>query len=193
MEQPRSIVLFVVDGLRPDGLEKAHTPNIDGLLRSGAYTLKAQTTMPAITLPCMASMFLGTGPEQHGITSNTWTPSPQIPSIIDAVRSAAKSTAAFYNWEPLRDLSMPGSLDASFFRRNYHSPQGDMEIAEDVARYLSARATDFAFVYLGYTDMAGHDYGWMTDAYIDAVANADVGIGKCSMPWEQRDLLSILS
>lgn len=178
MRWPRSAVLFVVDGLRPDGLQHAHTPNIDSILGSGACTFQAKTTMPTITLPCMVSMFLGTGPDRHGIATNTWAPARQIPSIVDLVHSAGRSTAAFYNWEPLRDLSMPGSLDASYFRRSYHAPQGDTEIAEGAASYLSNRSTDFAFVYLGYTDMAGHDYGWMTDSYLKAVSNADAGIGK---------------
>jgi len=53
-----------------------------------------------------------------------------------------------------------------------------MEIADGAAGYLSDRPTDFAFIYLGYTDMAGHDYGWMTDSHLEAVKNADAGIGK---------------
>ena len=176
MRQSQSVVLFVVDGLRTDGLKQADTPQIDSLMNGGAHTFEAQTIMPSITLPCMASMLLGTGPERHGIT-NTWEPTA-IPSIIDLVHSSGKTTASFYNWEPLRDLSKPGSLDAAFFRRNCSEPQGDLEIAEYAAHYLSDKATSFALVYLGYTDIAGHDCGWMSDHYIEAVENADAGIGK---------------
>jgi len=178
MRQFQSVVLFVVDGLRPDGLKQANTPHIDSLMNGGARTFEARTIMPSITLPCMASMLLGTGSERHGITTNTWTPIAPIPSIIDLVHSAGKTTASFYNWEPLRDLSKPGSLDASLFRRNCGEPEGDLEIARYAAHYLSDKATSFALVYLGYTDMAGHDYGWMSDHYIEAVENADAGIGK---------------
>ncbi len=65
MERSLSVVVFIVDGLRPDGLEQAHTPNIDSILSTGAYTFRAETTMPTMTLPCMASMFLGTSPDAH--------------------------------------------------------------------------------------------------------------------------------
>ena len=178
VRQSQSVVLFVVDGLRSDGLKQANTPYMDSLMNSGAHTFEARTIMPSITLPCMASMLLGTGSELHGITTNAWTPIAPIPSIIDIVHSAGKTTASFYNWEPLRDLSKPGSLDAAFFRRSCSAPEGDLEIAEYAARYLLDKATAFALVYLGYTDIAGHDYGWMSDHYIEAIENADVAVGK---------------
>lgn len=179
MLSSRSIVLFVIDGLRPDGLLQADTPNIDSLISNGVYTLEARTVIPSITLPCIASMFLGTSPEQHGITTNTWTPiNKPILSIIDLAHSANMKTASFYNWEPLRDLSKPGSLDAALFQKNIDAPQGDQEIAEIAANYLLKKPTTFAFIYLGYTDIAGHNYGWMTDSYVKAIKNADVAIGK---------------
>ena len=174
-----SVVLFVVDGLRPDGIEESSTPQIDGLMKNGAHTFKARTVMPSITLPCIASMFLGTEPEHHGITTNTWVPmARRIPSVIDIIHSAGKTCASFYNWEPLRDLSIPGSLDAAVFRRNCDAPQGDREIADAAAQYLSNNNVSFVFIYLGYTDAAGHAHGWMSETYLEAVENADAAIEK---------------
>ena len=116
MGRVNSVVLFVVDGLRPDGLQKAKTPSIDSLVNNGAYTFEARTVMPSVTLPCIASMLLGTDPKHHGIITNTWNTSDRlIPSVIDLVHFEGMTTASFYNWEPLRDLSKPGSLNASFF------------------------------------------------------------------------------
>jgi len=179
MEWVKSVVLFVVDGLRPDGLEKADTPCIDSLVNNGAYTFKARTVMPSITLPCLASMFLGTEPKHHGITTNTWNAAAQsIPSIIDVIHLEGMTASSFYNWEPLRDLSKPGSLSASFFLDNCKEPQGDLEIARLAADYLSQKPVSFAFIYLGHTDAAGHKYGWMTDGYFEAVENADAAISE---------------
>ena len=179
MKKLKSVVLFVVDGLRPDGLKRADTPHIDDLVNNGTYTFKARTVMPSITLPCLASMFLGTEPERHGITTNTWNEAARsIPSIIDLIHSEGMTTSSFYNWEPLRDLSKPGSLNASFFLNNCEEPQGDLEIARLAADYLSKKPVSFAFIYLGYTDAAGHKYGWMTARYFEAVENADIAIGE---------------
>jgi len=179
MRRIKSVVLFVVDGLRPDGLKKADTPCMDDLVNNGVYTFKAKTVMPSITLPCIASMFLGTEPKHHGITTNFWNPKAHsIPSIIDLVHLEGMTASSFYNWEPLRDLSKPGSLSASFFLDNCEEPQGDLEIARLAADYLSRSPTSFAFIYLGYTDAAGHKYGWMTDGYLEAIENADMAIER---------------
>jgi len=173
------VVLFVVDGLRPDGLREANTPFIDSLIDNGAYTFNARTVMPSVTLPCIASMFLGTDPQHHGIVTNTWRPPSQsIPSIIDLIHLAGMTASSFYNWEPLRDLSKPGSLNAAFFLDNCKDPKGDLEIARLAADYLFNSPTSFAFIYLGYTDAAGHKYGWMSEGYIEAVENADTAIKR---------------
>jgi predicted AlkP superfamily pyrophosphatase or phosphodiesterase len=36
-------LLIILDGCRPDALAQAHTPNIDSLRQSGAYTWTART------------------------------------------------------------------------------------------------------------------------------------------------------
>ena len=116
MREIENVVLFLVDGMRPDGLQQADTPVMDGLIASGAHTLAGRTVMPSITLPCTTSLFLAVPPERHGITTNTWvSPERPVAGLIDAVHQAGGRTASFYNWEQLRDLSRPGSLAASFF------------------------------------------------------------------------------
>ena len=56
------VVLFVIDGMRPDGLQQADTPHIDNVFQRGAYTYTARTVMPSGTLPAHTSMFRGVGP-----------------------------------------------------------------------------------------------------------------------------------
>ena len=62
------VILFVLDGLRPDGLQQAPTPHVDCLISQGASTYTARTVMPSSTLPCHTSMFRGVTPQRHGIT-----------------------------------------------------------------------------------------------------------------------------
>lgn len=180
MSQGPKVVLFVVDGMRPDGLLQADTPTLDRLMATGATTLRARAVMPSVTLPCHMSLFLGVDPRRHGITTNTWTPQARpVPGLFGVLRSAGRVSASFYNWEQLRDLSRPGSLDAAFFLDNCHYAEGtgDLKLAELASRWLRENPADFAFVYLGYTDIAGHDHGWMTAPYLRAIANADLCIG----------------
>ena len=179
MTLTRRVVLFVIDGLRPDALPHSHTPQIDRLVAQGAYTWQAQTVIPSISLPCHLSMFCAVAPERHGVFSNAWTqpPSP-VPSLIEVVHGASLGTAAFYTWEPLRDLAPPGALDIAYCRRLGDVPgNSDLHIATAAATYLAEREPALTFVYLGATDEVGHRHGWLSEPYLQAVSQADQAIG----------------
>jgi predicted AlkP superfamily pyrophosphatase or phosphodiesterase len=168
------IILFSIDGMRPDGLIQADTPTIDSLIGAGASTMTARTVMPSVTLPCHTSMLRGVDVPRHGITSNVFQPLARpVPSLFDAAKAAGKRTGFFYNWGQLRDLFEPDSLDVGYVWNNAHSADGDWRIARAAAVHLQERAFDFLFVYLGWTDECGHAHGWMTPEYLDAIANAD--------------------
>ncbi len=181
MDRSQSVVLFLVDGMRPDGLQAAETPTIDGLVLAGASTFNARTVMPSATLPCHMSLFHSVPPERHGITSNTYTPQVRpVPGLMDVVQQSGGIAVAFYNWEELRDVARPGALQASFFVRIDEPAKGrsDDEVATLAARWLADNPFHLAFVYLGCTDVAGHAYGWMSAEYLQAIAHADRCIGR---------------
>src|SRR4051812_10308887 len=181
MSSAKSVILFSIDGMRPDGLQQAATPNIDRLIDTGAHTLMATAITPPITLPSHTSMFRGVPPERHGITANRWSPMARpIPSIFEVVHAAGRKTASFYNWEELRDLSGPGALDYSFYRSLHNTTDigHDMEIAEAAVAVLSREQLAFTFVYLGWTDEVGHKHGWMSPEYITAIGEADAAVGR---------------
>jgi len=191
------VVLFVVDGMRPDGILKARTPVLQSLITHGASSLTAQTVMPSITLPTHASMFHGVSPEIHGVTSNLWQTVPPAESgepvlgIMELVHQAELKAAAFYTWEELRDLWRPGSLVLSSFV-NIYAPGGDhsdAEIARLAGETIVREQPDFAFVYLGWTDEIGHRKGWMSPEYLEAIGSADAAIGQVLEALEKAGLL----
>ncbi len=186
-------VLCVVDGLRPDILWPASyrpdsyrpdarlecdTPVLDELMARGRATLTARSVMPSVTLPCHMSLFHSVEPGRHGVVTNTWTPQVRpVPGLFDVARAAGQRTAAYYNWEELRDLWRPGALTMGYFWHDNKSPAGDARVAQAAAVGLRAGEIDLAFVYLGHVDEAGHRYGWLSPGYLDAVAHADACIG----------------
>ncbi len=179
MHTNRRFVLFLVDGMRPDGLLRADTPALDGLRAAGMHTLSARTVMPSMTLPCHTSLFLGVPPARHGITTNLWTPQVRpVPGLFDVLQEAGFATASFYNWEELRDLARPGALNASFMVKDSTGDgAADTMVSRLAANWLGTQPFHFAFVYLGGTDIAGHAFGWMSDGYLQAIAHADRCIG----------------
>ena len=180
MSNTKRFVLFLVDGMRPDGMMQAQTPVMDGLRACGAHTLAARTVMPSMTLPCHTSLFLGVRPSRHGITSNLWTPQVRpVPGLFDLLQQAGLVTASFYSWEELRDLARPGSLNVSFMIKDSTGDgTADTAVAHQAAAWLGDHDFNFAFVYLGGTDIAGHLFGWMSDGYLQAINHADSCIGK---------------
>jgi len=172
------VILVLIDGLRPDAITPERCPTLDGLMRRGTWSLKARSVMPSITLPCIASVFHSVPPTRHGITTNDWHPMARpLPGLFDVAHAAGLRTAALYNWEPLRDLGRPGSLDLSLFIHNETTPEGDDVIAEEAARLILRERPELAFVYLGTVDSAGHGYGWMSDAYLHQVGRVDGALG----------------
>lgn len=173
------VVLFVVDGLRPDAISSMETPTLAGMMARGRYSLSAQTVMPSVTLPCHMSLFHSVDPGRHGVTTNTWTPQVRpVAGLFDVAKLAGKRAAAFYNWEELRDLWRPNAVEQAYFWRDNKSPEGDQRIAQAAAQLLPGEAYDVAFIYLGHTDEAGHREGWLSPYYRAAVRNADGCIGR---------------
>lgn len=188
------IMVILIDGMRPDGLQQAYTPQMDELLAQGSATFNAQTVMPSISLPCMASLFWGCTPQQHGIVDNIYLPpKPPVADIFDVMHRSGRTTASFYNWEELRDLSRPGVLDTALFLKNLDREEGDgdLQLTELVVNQIKRQPPDFSFLYLGVTDIAGHHQGWMSPAYLEAIHRADRCIGMIRQALPDGSLLVV--
>jgi predicted AlkP superfamily pyrophosphatase or phosphodiesterase len=178
-----SKVLFIMlDGCRPDALAQAQTPHLDSLWKTGAYTWKARSVMPSVTLPAHTSMFRGVPPQKHGIgADNTFrTSAASFPSVFELSAEAGRHNAMFYSWEQLRDLSRPGSLKMSYClsAEAHLGGDNDTPVALAAGAYLVNTQPDFCFLYLGDIDITGHLHGWMSPEYIEAIEMNDRAIGR---------------
>ncbi len=172
-------VLIMTDGLRPDALDRINSPHIDRICQEGAWTLTAQSVMPSFTLPCHMSIFHSVPPARHGVTQNLYQPpAGSLPGLFDIARAGRLKCAAFYGWEPLRDLGRPETLHAAYFRDLlFMGPEGDEQLAAAAASYIRDERPDFVFVYLGQVDIWGHVYGWMSPAYLAQAERLDRAVG----------------
>ena len=68
----KKALLICLDGVRPDALLFASTPNIDRLLTKGraAYSFHAQCEARSLSGPSWASVFTGLLMDQHGVRDN---------------------------------------------------------------------------------------------------------------------------
>lgn len=179
MAEYAPVIFVMIDGLRPDAIAPAGCTHLQTLCARGAWTLSARSVLPSITLPCHLSIFHSVPPARHGITTNTFQPMARpLPGLFDQANLYNKRCAAFYNWEPLRDLGRPESLHYAWYRNTYLSEEGDDEVVDVAIDALQRHRPDFAFVYLGTVDTAGHFYGWMSDEYLAQARRVDGQLGR---------------
>lgn len=186
----RRVVLISLDGISVPGFQKANAPRLKGLLAEGCLSLNTRVVMPSVTLPNWTSHLTGSGPEQHGVVDNNWTPSnfklPAIavdekgyyPSVFKVLKDAVPQmkTAFYYNWKELIYPYNQNYFDeASFLEKD-----GYVENYDKAFRFIKDNRDNptLVFLYSVHTDHAGHRSQWMSADYIRSIEQADVEIGK---------------
>ena len=188
------VILVLVDGLRPDSIPLCGHSFLPEIARKSLSTMNASTVIPSITLPCHMSLFHSVDPGRHGILTNIWVPQVRpVKGICEKLREAGKKSAFFYNWEELRDLSRPGSLDYSCYISEQYNSDTDIKVTNAAKQYIEEYLPDFVFIYLGETDIFGHDYGWMSKEYLNAVNNASCCIEKLYNAFSDRYVFIIIA
>lgn len=173
------VLLILIDGMRPDSLDKSGHAFIEEMKAKGSYALDAQTVMPSVTLPCHMSLFHSVPPERHGILSNIYTTQVRpILGLCEQLHANRKICGFFHNWAELRDLTRPGSLAYNCFISGaaYTYEAANKLLTDKAIEYINEQLPDFTFLYLGLVDEVGHKHGWMSDEYIQSVYDSWVCI-----------------
>jgi len=170
----RKVILISIDGMRPDGLMQCGNVFVEELMRMGSYTLSGSSMDPSVTLPCHMSIFHSVAPARHGVTTNTYTPMVRpINGLFEQINNAGGWSAMYYAWEPLRDVSRPGSLKFSRYIWAYSTENTDRLLTEAALQDIKTYAPDFVFIHMVETDeKGGHDNGWMSGPYLKCIHDA---------------------
>ena len=164
------VILIVVDGVRPDILVGANTPNIDNLTASGSFTWNAWTVTPSVTLAAVPSIFTGATPQVHGVTN--WDGEIYAETFVEVFEEAGLPCAI------VGEDAILGGYSATYCTNYYSHPQAEehfMTIAIDLLR-----ENDFYFitVYNPVPDHMGHSHGHGSPEYREAIEDADYQIGR---------------
>lgn len=182
----KHVIIIGVDGMSPDGIRNAETPNMDEMMASGASSMEARGVLPTVSSPNWASLIMGASPAQHGVTSNDWRmdknniptqisgSSAFFPTIFKVAKDQRPElkTAIIYDWGGFGNL-----FDHSDPTHQEHA-EGEETTTHRVIEYFTQERPNFLFVHLDHVDHAGHSEGHGTDAYYEAVEKADRLIGK---------------
>lgn len=190
-------IIVGCDGMSPNGVQMAHTPVMDRLMKEGAFTLHARGVMPTSSSPNWASMIMGAGPEQHGVTSNDWEtnkfeiaptvvgPGGIFPTIFSVIREQhpGATTGVFHDWDGFGRLFERGMVT-----RIEHG-SGPTNTLRDAMEWFRQARPEFLFIHLDHVDHAGHQFGHGTPEYYAAVEVADMLIGEVVSTLEDLHML----
>jgi predicted AlkP superfamily pyrophosphatase or phosphodiesterase len=198
LAQVEHVVIVGVDGLSPKGLRAAAVPAIDALRAKGIWTYHARGVFPTVSSPNWASMIMGAGPEQHGITSNDWKPGQgpvppvctnapgRFPTLFGQLRAQRPSAVIgiFHHWDGFGRLVEPNVAD-----RLEAGKTAPATMAAALT-FLRQRRPHLLFIHLDSVDHAGHEHGHGSPEYRSAVSEADKLIGQLVDTVHQTNLAS---
>lgn len=178
---PRVQHVFIIsfDGGKPAVMKKSAMPIARAMAQKGAFTWKARTIFPSITLTSHTSMLTGVVPAKHKVYWNDWIPTKglvKVPTVFKLAHAKGFSTAFFAGKAKFRHLNLPGTLD-KFEIPGYSA----RSVSDAAAQYIIARRPNLMFIHFADGDGAGHDFGWGSSEQIKAFASTDSALKKVRM------------
>lgn len=198
--RPKSLVL-ALDGVRPDALAYAATPNFDRLIQGawkpgyrGAYTAFAQNLYdaPTVSGPNHAAIMCGSVSSQHGVTGNSDVSSGDFENYPHYLRilegdDAERNTAYLFTWGTDRFITsgadyIVDSSDGPNLTTTVAILQGTHvnTSGDEGTQWLLGTDPDAVFLFLDEGDAAGHGAGFELGVprYVAMMETLDTQLGE---------------
>lgn len=202
----KKALLVIVDGIPADMIEREDTPNIDEIANDGGYTRAymggergGYSQTPTISAVCYTSMITGTWGNKHNVWGNgVENPNYNYWTIFRHLKEhqPERKLGIYSTWLDNRTKILgEGKDETNTLKIDYHYDgyeldtvrfphdkmttyisKIDEEVTREAWRSLREEAPDLSWVYLQYTDNAGHIFGDKEGMY-DAVRKADRQVG----------------
>lgn len=175
--QDKKVLIIGIDGVRPDALEAADTPNIDALIANGIFSPDALNDDITSSGPGWSSILCSVWSDKHGVTDNSFAGENygQFPPLFARVEAfnPELSTASICHWAPINDEIVQTSAD---FVLNVTS---DEDLSAQSVIHIAGADPDFMFIHFDDVDHAGHSYGYGPDIpeYISSIEQVDYLMG----------------
>ena len=180
------VVVIGVDGLSPDGIQKADTPVIDSMIANGSVKWNVRTVLTSSSSQNWMSMISGAGPEQHGVINNDWEiddhtlppivqePDGRFPTIFSILHKAKPNAeiGAVYHWDGFGRLYQKNAVN---YDKRFSTEDST---ATDFIRYIKDKKPMLGFVHFDHVDHAGHHGGHGSPEYYQSVVKTDSLVGK---------------
>ena len=189
---PPVTILLSIDGFRPDYLDRGVTPRLNALAAGGVRgSMKA--SFPTMTFPNHQTLVTGLRPDRHGIVGNSMEDARK-PGVVFTLSNsdpfwwnAAEPIWATAEKQGLRTATMfwPGStVDYGIRPRDWWpyakevTERQRVDAVVDWLRRPQALRPRFVTLYFDTVDTIGHRHGPDAKETTDAIAQADVLVGR---------------
>ncbi|AJT66886.1 hypothetical protein T261_5256 [Streptomyces lydicus] len=187
---PKVLVIGLDGAGRLDRVKDADTPALDGLMAAGITaptSLYANPMARTESAPGWSTIITGVWPDKHGVKDNSFTGAdytayPDFLTRIERARPALR-TYAIASWAPIPDRIFSAEVDTRVATPDAEYDKGTT--ARAVAQLKNGNP-DAVFVQLDNVDHAGHSSGAASQAYLDALHEADAQIGELLAALESR-------
>jgi len=192
--QEKKALTIAIDGLRPDALAVAATPNIDSLLDgsffnsrepTGFFSMNAQAEHMTFSGPGWGAYITGLHVDRHGADSNSFVnATPGLKDWISIIEQHQPelNTYRVLTWA-VADQAFESGADTAV---NFEYTQvvgglnGDARLTNYVEQLVQTEETDLVMTFFSDADSAGHSFGFDPTAsgYLAEIRDIDRQIGR---------------
>jgi hypothetical protein len=179
--KPKKCIFIGIDGIRPDCLLKAKTPNIDNLIDRGVINFETQVTTDSYSAPSWSSILSGLSQRDFSVYSNeqvenekyTW----KTRNIFKELNEKEIKTYAYTSsWAGMNHLTKDATIKKHIISgTNY---ENDIAIIKYTKEFINKPCYKniFIFMYLSGIDKMGHHAGFSLQSteYIKSIEKMDL-------------------
>ncbi|MFA6046132.1 MAG: alkaline phosphatase family protein [Phycisphaerales bacterium] len=185
----RKVLIFGVDGMRPDVMLTSNTPTFHGLIAHGAFSPTCQAEAITVSGPGWSSILCGVHYTKHNVTNNAFTAPnySQYPHFFQRLQETCEAnTVSIAQWAPINTQICGDRADVTV--SNVDGP-GVAAACENV---LATSNPDVIFLHFDDVDHAGHTYGFGPGiaGYIAAIEGVDTLAGQVLAAVQSRPTIA---
>jgi hypothetical protein len=190
--------MVVIDGLRPDAITAERMPVLAALAKRAWRADAAGTVRPSITVAALTSLGTGVSPERHGLRSAGLGSLTRLrglrPLPTELKRLGIETTIVMPELSGGPRWIAGALLRLGGATRLIMAPPAPAQLMEAAMRHLAQhKAQEFVVAYMNDADLAGHAWGWMSPAYLQAAATIDRALTRLAPLIDDPEVLLIIT